>query len=136
MGNKKTCLVKGIGYNATGKQVGADKSDSTFTIQVVDVTSPKSGDMYVSNDKPTISWISHGTKHPVANAKLYYSKDGGYTWKLITKVVGDPGSYPDWVVPPVDSPKTRCKVKVVLRDANGETVGSGVDEGTFTISPP
>jgi hypothetical protein len=47
--------------------------------------------------------------------------------------VGNTGSY-SWAVPWV-APSTTCKVKVVLKDASGKTVGSDVSDGVFTIRP-
>jgi hypothetical protein len=40
-----------------------------------------------------------------------------------------------WTVPPVTKAKTKCKVKIVLKDINDRTVGSDVSDGFFTILP-
>jgi len=45
------------------------------------------------------------------------------------------GSY-DWTVPDVGlTAKTKCKVKVVLRDAANNVIGSDVSDTIFTIQP-
>jgi hypothetical protein len=41
-----------------------------------------------------------------------------------------------WKVPSVTKDKTRCKVKVVLKDAVGNSVGSDMSDNIFTILPP
>ena len=59
--------------------------------------------------------------------------NGGTTWILITALPGNPQTF-DWV-PTVKSTKTRCKVKVVLRDARGKVVGTDMSDFNFTIQP-
>jgi len=70
----------------------------------------------------------------VNKIKLSYSKDGGSTWYPITSLSGDAVSF-DWAVPTVKLRKPNCKVRVVLKDGNEETVGSDVNDGYFTIQP-
>jgi hypothetical protein len=130
--NKKNCLVKVIGFNSSGTKVGEDISDSTFTIEVVKVISPDGGETLTSGTIHTITWQTNGTIRPVANAKLFRTINGGATWTLIKTLTGNPGSY-NWTVPNVSS--SSCKVKVVLKDAGGVTVGSDVSDGYFTIQP-
>jgi photosystem II stability/assembly factor-like uncharacterized protein len=66
--------------------------------------------------------------------KLLYTKNGGRTWNRIQALEGDPGFW-DWTVPDVPKTKTKCKVKVVLKDANGKTVGSDTSDSDFIIEP-
>jgi len=133
--DKKKCLVKVIGYDGSDKKVGADKSDSTFTIEVVKVTYPDGGELLTSGDMPTITWTTNGTKKPVAKVVLKYTKNGGRTWKKITAIEGDnPGTHA-WTVPDVSKTKSNCKVKVVLKDGKGNTVGSDTSDSYFTIEP-
>ena len=68
----------------------------------------------------------------MASVKLFYSINGGASWKAIKAVKGNPGSY-NWTVPNVSS--SGCKVKVMLKDAGGATVGNDVSDGLFTIQP-
>lgn len=132
--NKKNCLVKVIGYNASGVKVGEDTSDSTFTIEVLKVTAPNGGETTKSNEVFFIRWDTNATKKPVANTYLYYSLNGGSTWKLLAVSTDHLGWYA-WQVPKVTSAKTNCKVKVVLKDANGNIVAKDVSDGVFTIQP-
>jgi hypothetical protein len=129
-----TCLVKVVGFNASGIKVGEDQSDSTFTIEVVKLTSPDGGETLTSGSTHTITWRTNATIRPVASAKLFRTMNGGSTWTLIKTLTGNPGSY-NWKVPSVTVPKTQCKVKVVLRDSGGVTVGSDISDAFFTIQP-
>jgi hypothetical protein len=131
--NKMNCLVKVIGYDASDKKVGADKSDSTFTIEVVKVTSPDGGETLTGGGLHTITWQTNVTKKPVEKVVLSYTKNGGRKWKKIETIVGsNPGTYA-WTVPVVTKIKSKCKVKVVLKDAKGNTVGSDTSDGYFTL---
>jgi parallel beta-helix repeat protein len=133
--NKTRCLVKVIGYDGSDKKVGADKSDSTFTIEVLRVTSPNGGETLTGGGLHTITWQTNVTKNPVETVKLKYTKNGGTTWlPIYTLTGGDPGTY-DWTVPDVPKTKSKCMVKVVLKDANGNTVGKDTSDGYFTIQP-
>ena len=120
--NKPNCFVNVTGYNASGGIIGEDTSDGPFTIEVVKVTSPDGGEVLHPGEPWPITWRTNQTIRPVASVKLYYSINGGASWKPIQTVV-----------PNVSS--SNCKVKVVLKDAFGKTVGSDVSDGVFTIQP-
>jgi hypothetical protein len=133
--NKKKCLVKVIGYDDSDTKVGADRSDSTFTIEVVKLTYPNGGELLTSGDMPTITWTTNGTKKPVAKVELKYTKNGGRTWEKMTTIKGNnPGTH-SWTVPDVPKTKGKCLVKVVLKDKKGNTVGRDASDGYFTIQP-
>jgi len=132
--NKTKCLVKVIGYDAAGQKVGADSSDWPFTIEVVKVTWPNGGETLTSGDIPTITWTTYETKKDVARVILKYTKNGGKKWKKIETLAENTGTY-DWTVPDVPKTKTKCSVKVMLKDAKGNTVGSDTSDGYFTIEP-
>lgn len=132
--NKSTCLVKIIEYNISGVPIGEDVSDSTFTIEVVRLTSPNGGETLVSDNVHTITWQTNGTLRPVANIKLYYTINSGSTWKLITTLEGNPESY-IWTIPSVTSRKNRCKIRVTLLDESGKIIGRDPSNRYFTIKP-
>jgi hypothetical protein len=132
--DKKKCLVKVIGYDGWGEKVGVDKSDAPFTIAVVEVTSPNGGEVLISGDPHTITWTTNETKEPVTKVVLKYTKNGGKRWKKIETLTENTGTY-DWTVPDVPKTKIKCKVKVVLKDARGNTVGSDTSDSYFTIEP-
>lgn len=134
--NKKKCLVKVIGYDDSGNKVGADRSDQTFTIEVVKLTWPDGGEIVKSGGTRIITWTTHETKKLVENVKLLYTKNGGKVWKKIkpNPDPGNPESY-EWLVPNVPKTKTKCGVQVVLKDIDGKTVGKDASDGNFTIEP-
>ncbi len=134
-GNKKQSFVKVVGFDSEGKQVGADKSDKPFTIQVVKVTYPSDpGISFTSGIAETIQWEVYPTKSSVETVEIYLTKDGGSTWTLLNRLPGDSWSI-DWT-PEVGKEKKQCKVKVVLKDIKGNNVGVDSSDNYFTIEPP
>jgi C1A family cysteine protease len=134
-GNKKKCLIKVTGYDETGTvKISEDVSDAPFIIEVIRLGSPNGGETLSSGDQTQIGWIRNQTVRPVAKVRLYYTKNNGITWTSIKGIKGNPASAP-WTVPAVAGSKSNCKVKVVLLDASGYSVGSDVSDGTFTIDP-
>jgi hypothetical protein len=127
--NKKKCRIKVSGYDSNGVKVGEGISDKPFTIEVLRVTSPNGGETLTSGNKVTIQWTTHKTISPGAKTVLKYTTDST-TWKKIKTLTGNPGNY-NWTVPSVSS--TKCKVKVILKDANGANIGIDVSDKFFTI---
>jgi Zn-dependent metalloprotease len=129
--NKTKCWVKVTGYDSKGVKVGSDKSNAPFTIEVIKLTSPN-GEAPLTGEVDTdITWTTNITKVDVASVKLYYTINGGTTWKWIFSYFGsNPGTH-TWTVPAIN--KTNCKVKVVLQDDKGNTIGSDVSDATFAI---
>ncbi|MGQ9570319.1 MAG: myxococcus cysteine-rich repeat containing protein, partial [Thermodesulfovibrionales bacterium] len=128
--NKKNCLVKVIGKDASGVIVDDDKSDSKFTIEVVKVTSPNGGEVWEVGSTYQITWTTNGTIRPVNKVKLFYTYNGGATWILIYTLNGNPGTY-RWRIPSANS--ANCKVKVVLKDVNNKTIGTDMSDAPFSI---
>jgi hypothetical protein len=134
--NKRKCFIKVIAFNASNVKIGADRSDGPFTIEVIKLNTPNGGETLTSGSTYNITWATNSTKKPVSKVILSYTLDGGVTWKAITTYTGgnNPGTHP-WTVPTVSTSKTKCKVKVVLKDSAGNTIGSDVSDAFFTISP-
>jgi PKD repeat protein len=133
--NLKDCLVKVKALDVSGNKVAVDKSDAPFTIAVLEVTSPNGEETLTSGDTHTITWTTNETKAEVAKVKLLYTKNGGETWiKIDALIGGDPGTY-DWTVPSVNKVKTECRVKIQLKDAEGNIMGKATSDGYFTIFP-
>jgi Zn-dependent metalloprotease len=132
-GNKTKCLVKVAGFNSKGVSIGSDKSDGQFSIEVVKLTYPNGGDPPLISGVPVdITWTTNQTKSSVATVKLFYSIDNGKTWKPIPgTITGNPESH-SWT-PSVSTLKDKCKVKVILKDAAGNSVGSDMSDSVFTI---
>ena len=132
--NQTKCLVKVIGYDASDSKVGADTSDAPFTIEVVKLDSPNGGATYVSDEFPSIVWTTNVTKNTVDKVILYYTLNDGSTWAKIATLSGNPGIL-IWDLPQVTKLKAKCKVKVVLKNKNGDTIGSDISDSYFTIMP-
>lgn len=133
--NTVTYRTKVVGYKGTTK-VGADKSDKPFTIEVIKLTYPNGGEPpFLSEQDITITWTAYATIRLINQVKLLYTLDNGLTWKpfLSQPAPGsDPGSH-TVKLPKVTKTKSKCKVKVVLKDAKGKKVGSDMSDGVFTI---
>ena len=133
--NRKACLVKAIGYDSQGAVVSSDKSDSSFKIEVIRLTTPNTAETLISGNMYHMTWDTYLTKGgPPDGVELYYTKDGGTTWNLITVLDGTSESF-NWLVPTVKNPRSQCKVKVVLRDGQDKSLGSDVSDVYFTIQP-
>jgi hypothetical protein len=66
---------------------------------------------------------------------LSYTLNDGSTWVNIVTYSGNNTGIHDWEIPPVPQSKAKCKVKVVLKNKSGDTIGSDVSDGYFTINP-
>jgi hypothetical protein len=133
--NKQKSFIKVVAFDSSNKEIGADSSDRAFIIEVVKVTAPNGGETLRSGSTYTITWRTNATIRPVAKVQLFYTLDGGASWKGIKTITGtNPGSF-DWKVPAVNSSKTQCKVRVVLRDSDNVVIGSDVSDSYFTITP-
>jgi hypothetical protein len=106
-------------------------SNKTFTIEVLRVTSPNGGETLTAGGSWNIKWLTNKTISPVKTTILQYTTNGT-TWKPIKTLSGNPGNY-DWTVP--NDPSTTCKVKVTLKDEDGNTIGTDVSNKDFTIQP-
>jgi hypothetical protein len=124
--------MKVTGFNSSGRKVGSDISDGTFVIEVLTVTSPKEGGLLTSGEPYRITWTTRETKHPVSKVKLYYTTNGGATWLPIRETITENLGYYDWT-PSAGKTKKKCKVKVVLKDEDGNSVASDLSDGYFTI---
>jgi hypothetical protein len=131
--NKTACLIKILAQDASGVRTGVGRSDSSFTIEVLRVTSPKGDDVLTSGKVHRITWSTNETQKPVMKVKLYYTKDGGATWLPIGGAITGNSGYYDWT-PSLKKTKSKCKVKVVLKDKDGNSVGSDSSDGYFTIA--
>ncbi len=133
--NEPQCLIKVIGYNALGFEVGQDTSDAPFAIEVLRLDSPNGGEALQSGTQHPITWTTNATINPVAKVKILYTKNNGLTWKLIKRIKGDnPGRFV-WTIPSVKKVKNNCRVKIVLKDSSGKKVGVDKSDVAFTLYP-
>jgi hypothetical protein len=136
--SKGKCFVKVVGYDQANLKIGSDKSDLPFSIEVVRLITPNDAEISVTyRDIYDIRWTIYGTVKPVEKVALYYTKNAEalpVRWKFIAAFNPDdyPDSYP-WAVPSIPTTKTHCKVKVVLKDGAGNTVGVDLSDNLFAI---
>lgn len=133
--NRTKCLIKVVGYDNKNKKIGAAISENPFAIEVVKLTAPNGGPLALFSDQPlTVTWITNRTTNFVAYVTLIYTLNGGTTWKLLANVFDNPGTY-SGTVPLVTTTKNKSKIKVLLRDSIGRTVGTDTSDGWIIISP-
>ena len=133
--NKTRSRVKITAYDDNGKKIGSATTEDFFTIEGVRITFPNvEGDTCVGGETCTITWVK-SEYVPAESARIFYKLRNNGLWKEIPESIsGDAGSF-TWVTPVVSEPQTKCKVKIVLKDSNGKTVGSDKSDGVFTIQP-
>ena len=134
--NMRNCLLKLAAYDDSLAQIGGDKSDTPFTIEVLRLISPNGDESLTSGEQRTIMWATSPYAHPVDRLILSYTLNNGLTWRKIdtTDDPSNDGTF-DWPVPEVAKEKTKCKLKVVLKDSSGKTLGSDVSDSGFSIKP-
>ncbi len=133
--NNKNGLMKITGFDSKGASLGS--STVPFSIEVVRLIYPNGSETLTSgDDTQSITWTTNTTKAPIDRVQLFYTKNGGTTWIPVYTYKGEnPETHP-WTVPDVGiAAKTKCKVKVVLRDAANNIIGSDMSDTTFTIQP-
>ena len=124
--NSTKVLVKVTGFNAANKRLGADMS-ARFTIEVVSITAPAPDETVTGGGDYPVTWTTNGTKSDVNSATVFYTFGSSGIWKRAVGVVLDPlGSF-TWNVPSPARAKI-AKLKVVLKDASGVTVGNAVSK--------
>jgi len=126
--NSSKALVQVIGFNDAGKRVGVGKS-ARFTIEVVSITAPAPDDTVTKGAPYPVTWTTNGTKSDVNTATVFYTFGSSGIWKPAKGTVLDPlGSF-TWNVPSWAAPTSKIvKLKVVLKDASGVTVGNVVSK--------
>ena len=110
---------------------GNESSLSNEVSWPIEVFSPNGGEIITSGSRCPIQWYADSRAEEF---KLLYSVNKGKSWHPIATLTGSFRSY-EWTVPEVVKRKTKCKVKVVLKDAEGVTLGSDVSDAYFTVNP-
>jgi ribosomal protein L30E len=126
--NISKAIIKVIAYNATNQKLGVAKS-GTFSIDVLTITAPTAGQIVPQNAPFNITWTANGTAVAPDQVVVKYSLNNGTTWKTAQGTLG--ASSFSWNVPAVANPKTKAKVKVILK-AVGNTVARAISD-KFTV---
>lgn len=130
--NKKNCLMKVVGYDASGEKVDVDKSDDPFSIEVMNVTSPNGGEVLASGGAYYVDWDTNDTNSAVDYVKIYSSINKGKTWKLLATEEGNPG-ISSCVFPVVRKNEDDCLVKAMAFDAEDKKVAEDKSDALFGI---
>lgn len=131
-GNLSRCRLKIIGFDMWGNRIGASISDR-FSIEVVRLLSPNGGEGLRSGDLHEIRWETYETIRPAVGVVLFYTMNGGRTWKEIGQTVSS-GSFL-WEVPALAAEKKACRLKIKLIDEHERGVGVDKSDAVFTMSP-
>jgi hypothetical protein len=112
-----------------------DISDRDFTIRdntppSISVTSPNGGEVWRVGETCRITWTATDNVG-VSRIDVFYSTDGGRTWRTIAARLSNTGSY-DWRIP--NTPSTNCLVRIDAYDTS-ENRGSDISDKPFTIRP-
>jgi len=110
---------------------GNESSPSDEVSWPIQVFSPNGGESIASGSTCPIQWYADSTAEEF---QLLYSVNKGRSWHPIATLTGSFRSY-EWTVPEVVKRKTKCKVKVVLKGAEGVTLGSDVSDAYFRVNP-
>ena len=97
----------------------------------VTVGSPDGGEHWKVGTSQNIEWTATDNVG-VTSIDIEYSTDGGATYRTIATSIPNNGTY-CWTVP--DTLSGTCRVKVIARDAAGNT-GWDVSDGDFTTAQP
>ena len=107
-----------------------DESDLPFEVinenQLLEVTSPQSGDEWVAGSTENVTWQSTG----IANVKIEMTTNNGIDWFTIVENTASDGFYSVSQVPTTSS--TNCKIKISDAD---DGMPSAINDGYFSITP-
>ena len=92
----------------------------------IKVMVPNGGEIWNENTSYELQWTSQNTSGSVT---IFYSTDGGATWKTIYNSTPDDGSA-SWITPTVSADITTCRIKV--QDVNNSNIWD-MSDNNFTI---
>lgn len=127
--------IQAFGAQSGGPVIGKSVSEP-FTIQVVRVISPNGGETIAAGSGTSkLTYQIYPTIKAVAKVVVFLTTNGGVSWTRLTNTQPTAvGTYDyEWTVPHAAVDRTKCKVKVVLKNAAGAVIGKDVSDGWFTI---
>ena len=126
--NITNAMIKVMAYDGNNMKLGAAKS-GIFSIDVLTITAPASGEIVPQNAPYTIVWTAHGTASNPDEVVVQYKLSSASQWKTAKGTRG--ASSFIWNVPAVAKPKSNVKVKVIFK-SGGATVAKATS-GTFKV---
>ena len=96
----------------------------------ISLTSLDAGGSVIGGDRVTLTWTKSAA---VTRTALYFSRDGGRSWKRIAPRVA--GGQFVWKSPKVKNAVATCRVKVVAVDAGGSAVAADASRLDFRLEP-
>lgn len=130
--NTSKVRVRVTSYMSNDKLLGSDTS-GPLTIEVVRVLSPNGGEELKAGNTATLRWKINSIIGTVDHVNLFYSTNGGATWKQIPGNIPPSSSNVNWTVPAVTS--SNCKLKVVLKNSKNATMATDISDNPFKIGP-
>jgi hypothetical protein len=121
-------------YDTSGNESDFSAEVSGIPEETVKLISPNGGEILTSGGNYPIEWETHGVEDSASRVIIQYSMDGGRRWKRVASLRGNPSTH-EWSVPKVRNTKSRCKVKVILKDAQRKIIGNDTSDHYFTIGP-
>ncbi|HPN38799.1 MAG TPA: hypothetical protein PL041_10370, partial [Melioribacteraceae bacterium] len=110
----------------------SDKSDNTFKVLRLNLTSPDGGESYKIGTSKTISWSSSGI--PLIDIK--YSIDNGINWlPIVSNYIAATGSY-NWLVPNLPTSNLKIKIYDITNTFISDSSSNPLTLGTITVSQP
>ncbi len=111
-----------------GTTVYDDRNSGEFNIvDMVEITFPNGGEVLYPDSTYRIEWVCDTTVNYV---NLYYSKDNGATWNLITGGYMAEIHYYDWKIPDITSDSVLVKI-----ENNSDTLIYDISDSVFAINP-
>lgn len=108
----------------------SDRSDRPLTLRIAKLLAPNKRVTLKSGEKYTIRWHI-GAKGKIGKMILQLSTDNGKHWKRI-KIVAKP-KVRSWRWTVSHTPSNRCRIRVIVKNAKGKTIGIDTSDRPFKI---
>ncbi len=129
--NRTKCLIKILGYDVKKKLIEIDRSDSYFTVEIVKIIAPLDYEIIANSSNYMITWQTYETIDVPYKTLIYFTRDNGLTWSLITVLDGNPGNYL-WFA--FTKPSQKCYIKIVFKDIKGNIIAVAKNSYPFSVN--
>jgi serine protease AprX len=128
--NRSKCLIKVLGFDFRKILIESDESNGYFTIIIAKIITPLDFDTVLNNNNYLITWQTYETIDVPNKTLIYFTRDSGLTWRLITVLDGNPGSYL-WFT--FAKPSRKCYIKIVFKGSKNNTIAVVKNKYPFSI---